>query len=814
MAGNGLTGYYGDNGPATAAALDSPGCVAVDAAGNIYISDQLNNCIRKVNTSGIITTIAGTGTPGFNGDGIAATAAQLSSNWGLAVDASGNVYVADQTNNRIRKINTSGIVSTVAGSGVAGFYGDGGPATDAKLNNPIGIAVDGAGNIYIGDANNYRVRKVSTSGIISTIAGNGASGFSGDGGPATAAQLKIIWGIATDAAGYVYICDAWNNRIRRADPAAGGLIVTVAGNGYAGDGSAATAAKLNLPTGAYVNGSGELFIADCKNNRIRKVSAGGTIGTMAGAGTAAFGGDEGLAVNALLYRPLSVCGDDNGGIYIADLDNVRVRKVRLTPLLSFTHGHNQTLNACQDLLRSLDTALAIRDYTAGVSDSWSVVTAPLHGDLDASYDTLSTGNSLVPHDMSYRPAASYLGSDNFTVRVTNGALADTTIVTISVSPIITSAGRISGTDATCVGAAISLSDNLMGGTWACSNTSLHLSASGNIATVTGASPGVDTVLYTISNGCSADTAISVIQVYAVPDAGSITGSSSVCIGDTLILTDAKAGGIWASVNAVATVNEGKVTAEDPGIGEILYVVSNAACADTTFFIVHVDTFPQLPVISGPGNVCVGAQVAMDGGLVLGTWSSDFEVIATVDLQTGIVLGVSPGADSIRYSISNTCGIAMAAMEITVNPLPEVPAIRRKENVLWRQDSYAGYQWIMGGTAVAGAISDSFTVTGSGEYGVVVTSSLGCRVASQPYNYPGCLPDDLELYPNPVWGTEYVIWCDKTTVRVATADGRVVLLAENTNSLDMSSLPAGVYLLTVYDASGRKVKSKQVTKIDK
>ena len=817
VAGNGYAGYYGDNGPATAAALDSPGCVVVDAAGNIYISDQLNNCIRKVTTSGIITTIAGTGTPGYNGDNIAATSAQLSSNWAVAVDASGNVYISDQGNNRIRKVNTAGIITTIAGDGTAGFYGDGGPATMAMLNNPIGISVDGSGSVYVGDANNRRVRCINTSGVIRTIAGNGASGYSGDGGPATAAQLQVMWGLASDAAGNVYICDAWNNRVRKVDPAPGGLISTVAGDGdagFGGDGSAATNAQLNLPTGVYVNGGGELFIADCKNNRVRKVNTGGIISTIAGTGTPGFSGDDGLALNAELYRPLSVYGDGNGGLYIADVDNVRIRKISTVSLLSFTCGHNQTINACKNMERSLDSAMAVRDYVPGGWDTWSVITAPLHGDLEASYDTLSTGGKVVPHGLSYTPATGYTGNDVFIVRVTNGTVSDTTTVSVSVTTPITSAGIISGPSVLCVGAAITLTNNLAGGTWSCNNAHVQLLGSDNSTTVSGVTAGKDTVFYILSNGCSADTATRAVEVFTIPDAGAIAGPTSVCVGDSIMLTDAATGGSWASLNGAVTVSAGMVSGQHAGPAGVIYIVGNAGCADTAFYVVHVDNFPQPPVISGPGNVCVGQQVAMDGGLVLGTWSSDMVSIATVELQTGLVQGVSPGSDSIRYSISNSCGVTMAARGMTVDPLPEVPEIIRKENVLWVHGDYAAYQWTISGAAIAGANTDTFIALGSGEYGVIVTSALGCSSASQPYTYPGCGPDDLEMYPNPVQTTEYLVWCDKITVRVATADGRVILTAEDTNSVDMSGLPGGVYLLTVYDKSGKKVKTKRITKVTK
>ncbi|NCX95569.1 MAG: hypothetical protein EBX41_04010, partial [Chitinophagia bacterium] len=294
IAGNGSGGYSGDGGAATAASLNEPKGVAVDASANVYIADCFNNRIRKVNTSGIISTIAGNGSAGYSGDGGAATAASLSLPKGVAVDASGNVYFPDQNNNRIRKVNTSGVISTIAGNGSLGYSGDGGAATAASLSGPYGVAVDASGNVYIADCFNNRIRKVNTSGVISTIAGNGyhdstgRGGYGGDGGAATAASLNYPIGVAVDASGNVYIADYNNKRIRKVNTS--GIISTIAGNGspgYSGDGGAATAASFNYSEGVAVDASGNVYIADSYDNRIRKVTMCATpiIAPIAGANT-------------------------------------------------------------------------------------------------------------------------------------------------------------------------------------------------------------------------------------------------------------------------------------------------------------------------------------------------------------------------------------------------------------------------------------------------------------------------------------------------------------------------------------------------
>jgi len=306
FAGNGTGGYSGDAGAAASAELRNPYTVALDSSGNLYIADTSNNVIRMVNTSGIITTVAGNGLEGYSGDGGPATSAQIFNPAGVAVDSFGNLFIADTRENRIRMVNTSGIISTVAGNGAVGSGGDGGPATSAQLYHPAGIAVDGSGNLYIADSNNQRIRKVNASGIITTIAGNGVVGYNCNNGVATSLGLHDPTGVAVDGSGNLYIADSGNQCVRKVNSS--GAMTTVAGNGvasYSGDGGPAASAGLSSPTGVAVDASGNLYIADYVNNRIRVVSS-GTITTVAGNGTAGFSGDGGSAVSAQLYNPTGV----------------------------------------------------------------------------------------------------------------------------------------------------------------------------------------------------------------------------------------------------------------------------------------------------------------------------------------------------------------------------------------------------------------------------------------------------------------------------------------------------------------------------
>ncbi|MHB8260539.1 MAG: NHL domain-containing protein [Bacteroidia bacterium] len=328
VAGRDSAGYTGDGGQATAAKLDLPYDITFDAIGNMYIADEFNHCIRKVNTLGIITTIAGTGTHGFIGDGGQATAAKLDYPRGVKVDATGNLYISDSENNRIRKINTAGIITTVAGNGTAGYSGDGGQATTAGLYNPNGVAFDALGNMYIPDDYNNRVRMINTAGIITTIAGTGTATYSGDGGQASVAELNFPSGVCLDAAGNLYIADQSNNRIRKINTA--GVISTFVGNGTAGssgDMGQATVAEINAPFGVVFDASGNLYIADRSNQRIRKVNTTGIISTIAGTGTSGYTGDMGQATAAELSSPFGVTIDAAGNLYIADDFNNRIRKV-------------------------------------------------------------------------------------------------------------------------------------------------------------------------------------------------------------------------------------------------------------------------------------------------------------------------------------------------------------------------------------------------------------------------------------------------------------------------------------------------------
>ncbi|HEY1220801.1 MAG TPA: hypothetical protein VGF03_17800 [Bryobacteraceae bacterium] len=382
--------FMGDGGPATAAQIGSIQGVAVDEKGNLYLSDTDHNRVRKVDAAGIITTIAGNGAAGFSGDGGPATAAQLNLPYGLAVDAAGYLYIADLGNNRVRRVSPDGTIATYAGTGVEGYSGDGGQATATQLCAPRNVAVDAAANVYIAEFEGHRVRKVTPAGIIATVAGTGIAGLGGDGGPAIAAQIDFPAGLAVDRTGALLIADSGNNRVRKVLP--GGVMSTVLGGcaansapcassstalasptavtvdqaltiyvadasglvrsytaagvwanfagtgvpGYSGDGGTAVAAQLTAPRDLAADLAGDVFIAD--GARVRAVYAGGIIATCAGDAYLHAVGDGTPATSAILYHPSAVALDTSGNLYIGDTGTERVRIVLATGLIQTLAG--------------------------------------------------------------------------------------------------------------------------------------------------------------------------------------------------------------------------------------------------------------------------------------------------------------------------------------------------------------------------------------------------------------------------------------------------------------------------------------------
>lgn len=366
VAGNATSGYAGDGGPATEAQLSNPCKIATDNSGNLFIGDQGNARIREV-SGGNINTVAGNGTSGYTGDGGPATQANISNPCGVVVDSSGNIYFSqtDSGDSAVREAPASGNTSTITGtSSGAGFSGDGGAAKNAQVNSPTALARDGAGTLYIADSLNNRIRIVDSNGNISTKAGNGIAQYAGDGQLAWRASLNTPQGVAVDTAGNLYIADTLNHCIRKV---AGNIMSTFAGvcgvtGGFSGDGGAATKAQLNYPKDVAVDATGNVYIVDSYNFRIRLVKPNGTIWTIAGRSGPGYSGNGGLATNAHLSFPTGIALGPSGAIFISDTQNNVIRV--LTP------GNTTGPITLPPIISSAVSASACGAYTTAAPGAW------------------------------------------------------------------------------------------------------------------------------------------------------------------------------------------------------------------------------------------------------------------------------------------------------------------------------------------------------------------------------------------------------------------------------------------------------------
>lgn len=557
------SGYTGDGGAATSARLSNPNGVAIDRAGNMYIADYYNNVVRKVSVSGTISTIAGTGTADYTGDGGAATAATLNSPIGVAVDTSGNVYVSDYGNFVIRKINSSGVMSTFAGDGSGGDGGDGGAATAAQLYRPVGLCMDDTGNLYIADSWNHRIRKVNTSGVISTIAGSGTAGYAGDGASATAARLNYPHGVAVTSSGKVYVADYSNYVIREVNMVTGN-IATVAGNntyGYSGDGSVPTFAQMSHPIAVALDPTQtKLYISDLDNNRVRMITNPPNISTYAGNGTGGYAGDGGAANLARISSPAGLICDPNGNLYICDRSNQVIRKV--APVAATITG---ALAMC---ISGTTTLLASVSGGAWVSGNPSVATVSGTGIVTG----VAAGTARI-----YYTTSTELGI---------------AIVTVNAAP-----AAITGGGTICQGATTTLASTTTGGTWASSTpTVATVSSSGS---VTGVAAGTAVVTYSLGGGCFVTKDMT---VNPMPDAGTISGTDNVCMGNTTTLSNTVSGGTWSSSNAsVASVSgAGVVSGIAAGNATISYSTTNACGTTNATYSFTVNACPS-SVAGVPGT---------------------------------------------------------------------------------------------------------------------------------------------------------------------------------------------------------------------
>ncbi|MGZ3866424.1 MAG: NHL domain-containing protein [Bacteroidia bacterium] len=671
IAGNGTQGFAGDGGAATAAELNQPMNTAFDAAGNMYIQDGSNNRVRKISPSGIITTVAGNGTRGTSGDGGLATSAKLYFVFvSMTVDSAGNIYLPDS--NCIRMVNTSGIINTIAGTRIAGFSGDGGPATSARMKSANGIAVDRKGNVYFCDGN--RIRMINTSGIINTIVGNGTAGFTGDGGLASAAQVSSPGGLAVDTAGNLYINDQGNVRIRKVDKT--GIITTIAGTGTVGttgDGGPAISAEINTPNyDLAVDLQGNIYFPD--NNRLRKITAAtGIISTIAGTGATGFSGDGGPATAATFFNLISVSVDKFGKVFITDNYNHRVRLVCNAPTFTITPSNPKVCigSSLTFTVSGASTYTWSPSATLSNANSANPVASP----------TANTTYSVIGTDA--------IGCPNFTPKVT----------TLTVNPLPGMAIGVLPSASVCAMSAITLSvsGTATSYTWATGATTTSISATPSVTSVY-------TVTGTDANGC-VKAMTKTVTVYALPSVA--VNSPTLCSGGSTVLTASGASTYTWSTSA--TTNTISVTPANT----TQYTVTGTglhSCKNTATATVTID-IP--PVSVNDAVICQGGSTFLNAnGALSYTWTPATGLSST----NGSPVTANPNTTTVYYvtgTDANGC-TNFDSSTVTVMSNPTITA---------------NYASICAGSTATLTANGAMTYTWSPPTGL--SSSTGSTVVASP-----------------------------------------------------------------------------------
>lgn len=645
-AGNGTYGFNGDNILATSASIANATGIATDSAGNLYIADDDNHRIRKVNKSGIITTIAGTGIGGYSGDGGPAILAQLNEPRAVAVDKHGNVYISDLANCRIRKINTSGIITTLAGNGSVGFSGDGGSAILASFNRPVGITVDLIGNVYVADWNNNRIRKINTSGVINTFAGNGSASYSGDGGMAINASLHYPHDVCVDASGNIYIADANNNRIRKVN--ASGVISTFAGGGsFFVNGALATTVGMDYPITITSDAAGNVYFVIENFNRICKVDLSGIISVVAGPWFPnGYAGDGGPAISAVFYYPRGISIDGFGNLFISDTQNSRVRVICAPPSIpSQINGDNIICSGTSTHIYSVTPTLGAATYSWVLPGGWSgssvtntinVTSNGTNGTISVTainscgsasgQSTISIGLQSPPNVLIVATNSTICSKDTVILMGVNATSyvwnTGATSQSISPSPSITTTYTVTGTDAFgCVNSAvqtisvnplpilnISSSTNSL-----CSGQSTTLTSTGattytwypgssnfSLISVTPTTSTTYTLIGMNSTGCINSIQYT-IQVIPTPTLSLINPLYYLCSGNATISANGASSYQW-----MPGAFTGSTIVVSPSVTTNYTVVgANGICTSSAISTVSLGTAPPLILTSNNQSGCIG-----------------------------------------------------------------------------------------------------------------------------------------------------------------------------------------------------------------
>jgi hypothetical protein len=709
IAGNGTQGFSGDGGSASNAKLNSPSGVAFDNHGHILIVDHQNARIRKVDkNTGVITTIAGNGVAGFSGDGGPATAAQLNNPTGVHVVSNGHILIVDHANARIRKVDgNTGIITTIAGNGVHGFSGDGGPATQASLKFPKGVCTNSVGDIFIADEGNSRVRMIDhANGKISTFAGNGLFGFLGDGGLALLAMLNSPSHVAVDNNDHVLIVDHANARIRKVNKNTG-IITTIVGNGilgFGGDGGLATLASLKSPSHIFVHSNNHIHIVDQMNMRIRKVDANtGIITTIVGNGIAGFSGDGGDALLAQLNAPACLAINTNDVIIIADQLNHRIRQcvpnTCASPAISV---HPINASVCV----GSNASFSVAALGTGLSYQWQVDQGGGFVDLvNVGVHSGVTASTLV-----ITGATADLNSSRYRVKVTNSCgmvISNSATLTVKAKPTIQlSVGGVACSETTiCEGSSATI---------VASGASSYMWSNGAITSSITVSPTSQTtysVTGTDINGCS-NTASIIVKVNTKPTVTVSASPASICSGSTSILTASGAASyVWSTGATTASISVSPIATTTYNV----VGTGSNGCTTSASVTVTVKTPPTVTVSASPPIVCPGGSSTLTAnGATSYVWSTG---------QTGNSIAVSPSATT-TYTVTGTkngCSTT-ASVTVTVSPSINVAVVASPSVVCAGSSAVltatgaTSYSWSTGQTGasitVNPAVTTTYTVTGT------------------------------------------------------------------------------------------------------
>jgi len=652
IAGNGTGAFSGDGGPASIAELYHPAGIALDDSGNIYEVETGSRRVRKISKTGIIITIAGDSLHGFSGDGGPATAAELNNPYGIMADDSGNIYIADQSNFRIRKVNKAGYISTFAGGGSAG-WGYGGPATAAEIIAPAGTINDKAGNVYI--TSDAAVSKVNTNGTITLFAGDYNNGFGGDGGPATNASLSNTIGITMDKAGNIYITD--NDRIRKINKS--NIINSIAGGGTVnpGDGSPATSVVFGNPTGVAIDDSGNIYIADAGYNTIDKVDTKGIMHIIAGTGVAGYSGDSITARNSELSNPTGIAIDSSGNLFIADNANNRIRKLCATPVTP--------ANVLGDTI-----------VCYGVSYTYKI--NPIPGAINYTWTLPTSGSGVSTKDSITITAGNYGGTISVTA---NNACGSSYPRSVNIKSYHKPQATVSSTNISCIGDSMGkASVNVSQGTppyiylWntipaQTTDTARNLPA------------GTYTCIINDSNICGADTVAVIIKQPATALLTSITGHTNVSCyagnnGTALVNASGgnppytyswlPSGGI--SSDSVTTVSDSFNLATNLSAGKYFCTITDSnGCSHTDSVTL---TQPTKIIVTDSSQLSCGngnsgrASIFASGGTPPYTylWSKGGQSSSTLDT-------LSPGTYGFMVTDSNLCTLTDSVVVNGTYPQP-------------------------------------------------------------------------------------------------------------------------------------------------